>query len=99
MTAATAWLELPRALRRNDHMTTEKEKRRTAADGVRDIAAVLDAKGKPCAPIRTTVTRATLLRGGIKPSKRGAPLMVGGHVVHCDGAVEGEGRLAAGGAV
>lgn len=67
-------------------MTTKTKARRTAADDVREIAAVLGANGKPDAPIRVAVTRETLMRRGIKPEKRGGALTVGQHAVLCDGA-------------
>ena len=47
------------------------------------IARWLDMNGKPDADITVSVKRDTMLRAGLKPKKRGAPLMIGDRRVIC----------------
>ena len=58
-----------------------KRKSKSTAECVKDLARHYDTTGKPAQAITVNATRQTLLRGGIKPSKRGGPLFVGKHEV------------------
>ncbi len=48
---------------------------------VRQCIEILDQNGSGDAPISVNATRATLMRHGFKPEKRGAPLMYGAHQI------------------
>lgn len=55
---------------------------KTTAQCVKDLARFFDGQGKLDKPIKTDARRETLMRGGIKPKRRGGPLYVGQHEVH-----------------
>lgn len=55
----------------------------TTIEKIKAIAETLDASGRPAAPITVRSRREYLMRIGLKPEKRGGPILVGAHHVIC----------------